>query len=92
MINDPTVRSDIAQQWAAVKLLSWGSRRAFPIPGAGGDINVMPPEEFYNLPFVLDYAVLDQVLDELTGQGTFPRPVDYKHNKPIRRPMLAAKM
>jgi hypothetical protein len=55
------------------------------VPGVGGDINETPPEEFYNLPFVLAYAVLDQVLDALMDQGTFPTPGG-------RRPMLGAKM
>jgi hypothetical protein len=46
-------------------------------------INETPPEEIYNLPFVLAYAILDQVFDELMSQGTFPKP---------RGKSLAAKM
>jgi hypothetical protein len=34
-------------------------------------INETPPSESYNLPFVLAYAVLDQVLAELINEGTF---------------------
>ena len=37
----------------------------------GAIINETPPSESYNLPFVLAYAVLDQVLAELINQGTF---------------------
>jgi hypothetical protein len=38
----------------------------------GGVINETPPESFYNLPLLLAYAVLDQVLEELIDQGTIP--------------------
>ena len=39
---------------------------------AGGVyINETPPEEFFNLPLVLAYALLDEVLAELIGQGVF---------------------
>lgn len=54
------------------------------IPGAGM-ICETPPESFFNLPLVLAFAVLDQVLDELIDQGTIPRPSG-------RRPLLGAKM
>jgi hypothetical protein len=37
-------------------------------------INETPPEEMYNLPFVLAYAIFDQVFDELIDQGAFPKP------------------
>ena len=33
-------------------------------------INETPPESFYNLPLILAYGVLDQVLTELIDQGT----------------------
>jgi len=46
------------------------SHRQWLIPG-DGVINETPPEDFYNLPFLLAYAVLDQVLDELMDQGVF---------------------
>jgi hypothetical protein len=72
MINDPAVQSDIAQQWAAIRSLCRGSHRQYMVPGAF--INETPPEKFYNLPFVLAYAVLDQVFDALMNQGTFPTP------------------
>lgn len=83
MINDPTIRGDIVQQWAAVRSLCRGShRQAIVAPGVF--INGTPLEEIYNLPFVLAYAVLDQVFDALMDQGTFPSPGG--------RPMLGAKM
>ncbi len=39
-------------------------------PG-GFVIDEQRPEDSYNLPFVLAYAVLDQVLNELRTQGAF---------------------
>ncbi len=73
MINDPTVRADIAKQWAAVKTLCRDSHRQAMVGSVF--INETPPEELYNLPLVLAYAVLDQVFDALIDQGTFPKPV-----------------
>jgi hypothetical protein len=34
-------------------------------------VNETPPESFYNVPFMLAYAVLDQVLTEFMHQGIF---------------------
>jgi hypothetical protein len=82
MILDMAVKSDIARQWVALRSLCRGSHRTSAVPG--GYINETPPDEFYNLPFVLAYAVLDQVLDELMDQGAL--------QKPKGRPMLGAKM
>ena len=48
-------------------------------------INETPPEQLYNLPFVLAYAALDEVLGELVKQGTVPR-------QKKARPLLGAKM
>lgn len=83
MIRNMVVKSDIARQWVALRTLCLGSHRSSGTPV--GFINETPPEEFYNLPFVLAYAVLDQVLDELIDQGAFKKPRG-------RRPMLGAKM
>jgi hypothetical protein len=81
MINDPAVLLDIVRQWSALRSLCRSSHRS----GMVGRVfvNETPPEELYNLPFVLAYAVLDQVLDELVDQGAFPRPSG--------KPTLAAK-
>lgn len=81
-IHNTAVKSDIAQQWTALRTLCRASHRQSAIPG--GIINETPPEEIYNLPFVLAYAVLDQVLGELMDQGSSP--------KPKGRPQLGAKM
>jgi hypothetical protein len=34
-------------------------------------MNETPPESFYNLPLVLAYAILDEVLSALIAQGVF---------------------
>ena len=69
MIRDAQARRDIEQQWAVVRKFCSGSHRQWQMPG-GPFINETPPESFYNLPFLLAYAVLDQVLTELIDQGT----------------------
>ena len=69
MIHDQKVLSDISQQWKAIRKLCSHSHRQWFAHGAL--IQETPPSESYNLPFVLAYAVLDQVFAELINQGTF---------------------
>jgi hypothetical protein len=69
MIHDKKILSAISQQWKAVRKLCHSSHRQYIVGGAV--INETPPSESYNLPFVLAYAVLDQVLAELINEGTF---------------------
>lgn len=69
MIHDQNGLTEIGQEWAAVKKLCSGSHRQLLVPG-GSYINETPPESFYNLPFLLAYGVLDQVLSELIDQDT----------------------
>jgi hypothetical protein len=83
MIADRNVKSEIAQEWAALRRLCAASHRQYQSEG-GPFINETPPESFYNLPFLLAYAVLDQVLGELIDQGTFQCQK--------RRPLLGDKM
>jgi hypothetical protein len=84
MITDPAALSFIRQQWTTVTRFRAGSHRQSMIPG-GPCINETPPESFFNLPMILAFAVLDQVLDEFIDQGLVPRP-------PGRRPLLGTKM
>lgn len=72
MINDPQVRAEITQQWAVVRRFCVGSHRQYLVGGVF--VNETPPEEFYNLPLILAFAVLDQVLTELINQGEIPKP------------------
>jgi hypothetical protein len=76
-------RAEVARDWAAVTTLCAGSHRQSQTEG-GLFINESPPESFYNLPFVLAYAILDQVLANLIDQGAISC-----HTK---RPMLGEKM
>ena len=69
MIIDSQVRSVVAQDWAVVRKLCADSHRQYQA-GAGVFINETPPETFYNLPLLLAYGILDQVLAELIDQGT----------------------
>jgi hypothetical protein len=72
MITDQLTRNDILQQWTTIQYLCRDSHRSYILGGAGGAtfINETPPEELSNLPFVLGYAVLEQVLDVLIAQRT----------------------
>jgi len=87
MIYDQHVRSDILQEWTAVRKLCAGSHRQCMIPG-GAFINETPPESFYNLPFLLAYAILDQVLTELIDQES----IQCKQKKPLLGDKMAASL
>lgn len=82
MIRDPAARAEILQQWGAVRKLC-SSDRCRLIPGVGY-VQESPPESFYNLPFLLAYATLDQVLSQMIDEGIVTCPK--------RRPMLGDKM
>jgi len=69
MKYDQNFLSDILQQWKATRTLCSHGHRTYMVNGTV--INETRPSESYNLPFVLAYAVLDQVLAELISQGTF---------------------
>jgi hypothetical protein len=83
MIRDPNARSEFAREWAAVKTLCSASHRQYQIAG-GPFINETPPDSYFKLPFLLAYAILDQVLAELIDQGTIQCL--------RRRPLLGDKM
>lgn len=71
MITDSAKKNDINQQWASIRLLCRDSHRQAAVGGAGGivEVNETRPESFYNLPFVLAFAVLDEVLKILIDEG-----------------------
>ena len=70
MIVDPQELQAITQSWRVVRTLCESSHRQVQVPG-GPFYNETRPEDSYNLPFVLAYAVLDEVLDALLRQGVF---------------------
>jgi len=82
MIKDPVALTSINQQWATVRNFC-RSGHGHPL-AAGFYINETPPEEFYNLPFVLAFATLDDVLGQMIAEGVFKCPG--------ARPMLGQKM
>lgn len=72
-------------RWRSVKQLCDTARQYF---AEGVQISESQPDSSYNLPFVLAYAVLDEVLSELKDQGAFPcPPKDWQ----LARKMLASK-
>lgn len=69
MITNPAVVSDVRQSWSTIKKLS--SEGLFCGVTLGGWFQLNRPNDAFNLPFVLAYACLDQVLNELRDQGAF---------------------
>lgn len=70
MIHDAAVRAEVSQSWATVRKMSSAIHRTALIPGQGFIAETRPLDS-YNLPLLLAYAVLDQVLNELIAQGAF---------------------
>jgi hypothetical protein len=76
MLN-PTKTAEIVQSWKAVQdLCARGHRGYFGVFGPA-------TPEFWNLPFVLAYAVLDDVLGAMIDDGVFNCP---------GKPLLGTKM
>jgi len=74
MIKDASTLSDIRAQWNAVRTLASRGATGAQIPG-GPYVNFPPKDSrFYNLPFLLAYATLEQVLELLAYEGTIPPP------------------
>ncbi|MRV70223.1 hypothetical protein GJ700_00620 [Duganella sp. FT92W] len=73
MISNPTIILSLRQQWAVVTRFCSNSHSQY-MSSCGSFINETPPESFFNLPLLLAYGVLDQVLEELVEQGTVPKP------------------
>ena len=63
------VNHDIQQQWDAIQSLCSDGHRM--VIAGGSMIQETRPNDSYNLPFVLAYALLDQALNVLIQQGAF---------------------
>ncbi len=70
MIQDAAVRQSIVEQWATILRLCDPSHRQVQIPG-GSFFNELRPGESYNVPLLLAYGALDQVLGQLIAEGRF---------------------
>jgi hypothetical protein len=79
MIKDQQKRNKIARDWAAVRAFCKGTHRQSIAGGGFGPVfvNETPLDSFYNLAFVLAYAVLDRVLDDLRAQTVFSTKQKY---------------
>ena len=84
MITNPVALALIRTQWSVVLRFCEASHAQYMSP-SGCYINETPPESFFNLPLILAFGVLDQVLDEFIRQKIVPRPAG-------RSTQLAAKM
>lgn len=70
---DKEVHASIQNDWKVIQLLCQSSHRQYQVPG-GPFVNETTIDEFYNLPFILAYALLDQVLSVFIEIGIFPPP------------------
>jgi hypothetical protein len=86
MIVDATILAEMRTQWSAVQALAEPERGVVPLVGL---MYVLPDKDarYYNLPLLLAFAALEQVLDELIAQGTVPRP---KGRQTLQSKMAAA--
>lgn len=81
MITDRKALASIVQKWESVRVVQAGLSRQWFVEGV--QVCEEAPDEAYNLPFVLAYAVLDEVLKELRDQGVFVcRGWKRKHRDP----------
>ena len=72
MIRDQDVRSVIARDWEGIRRLCTRSQE--PVFVLDKIVDQPRSDESYNLPFLLVYGVLDEVLTELRDQGQFSCP------------------
>lgn len=72
MITDASSLATLRDAWAGVEKLKAYDRLVTVVPSGGLlAAGSLAPEGFWNLPFVLAYSVLDQVLTALRDQGVF---------------------
>ncbi|MES2791728.1 MAG: hypothetical protein V4719_19060 [Planctomycetota bacterium] len=71
MIKDSAVLASVQEQWAVISRFRTSGARQYQV--GESFINEGFPEDFYNLPLVLAYSLLDQVLGELIDQGSVPK-------------------
>lgn len=67
MIEDLQFRSDVTVKWNAIRSLCHDSHRQYAAGGA--IINETRPAEAFNLPFLLAYALLDELLDQYGSEN-----------------------
>lgn len=73
-IQDKAFLASVEQQWIAIRKFCRDSHRGAIVGGGLGGASYIietPPDEFYNLPFVLAFAVLDDVLEQMIVEGVF---------------------
>ena len=72
MIIDNQSLTEIRESWNGVRKLRTHDGLCPIVPGAGTmNAASLMPEGFWNLPFLLAYSVLDNVLTVLRDQGVF---------------------
>lgn len=74
MIQNARKKQRIQDDWSALRKIQGRLKgRSYMSPAAGAQIQESgAPDEAYNLPFVLAYAVLNQVLTLLGKEGHYP--------------------
>lgn len=81
MNNEDMRRKAIIQnKWNVIRVFCQNSHRQALVPG-GVFINETPPDEFYNLPFILAYEILEDVLKDFEEDEMFSLPLDSNGKK-----------
>ena len=64
-----------SDQWSVIERQCQSSHRQW-VSSGGVAIDETPPDDYFNLPLVLAFSLLDEVLGSLANQGVFalPRP------------------
>lgn len=73
MIKNTSALNDIREQWKAIRILTSRGPTGAQLDG---EYVQFPTRDsrFYNLPFLLAYATLEQCLEELADEDTIPHP------------------
>lgn len=79
MISNTEALNAIREAWKAVRKVQSQAHYAMLPPG--GVHQFCAPDYYFNLPFLLAYSVLEEVLTELTNQGTLTYPDNLKPNQ-----------
>lgn len=74
MISNPLVLADVQAKWSAIRALTSNGITGAQIPGVYITFPQKDPR-FSNLPFLLAYAALEQVLEQLAYEGAIAAPV-----------------
>ena len=74
MITDPSTLADIQAKWSAIRVLASKGMTGAQLPSGSYIIFPQKDPRYFNLPLLLAYSALEQVLEQLAYEGTVPAP------------------